>query len=133
MHRPGGQSQFSAELALQSADEPRLARLQGWVFENLSSPLTVEDLAGHAAMSPRHFNRVFTRAVGISPARFVERASVDAARRRLEREGGSVEVIAHDTGFGSAERMRRSFLRQLGIATSDYRQRFGPRTRENSP
>ncbi len=132
MHRPGGQSQFSAELALQSADEPRLARLQGWVFENLSSPLTVEELAGHAAMSPRHFNRVFTRAVGVTPARFVERARVDAARRRLERDGGSIEAIAYDTGFGSAERMRRSFLRQLGIAPSDYRQRFGPRSREMS-
>lgn len=130
MHRPGGQSQFSAELALQTADEPRLARLQGWVFENLSAPLTVEELAGRAAMSPRNFNRVFTRAVGISPARFVERARVDAARRRLEGGAGSIEAIAHDTGFGNPERMRRSFLRQLGVAPADYRQRFGPRPRE---
>ncbi len=130
MHRPGGQSQFSAELALQTADEPRLARLQGWVFENLSSPLTVEDLAGRAAMSPRNFNRVFTRAVGVSPARFVERARVDAARRRLEAGTASIEAIAHETGFGNPERMRRSFLRQLGIAPADYRQRFGSPTRE---
>lgn len=130
MHRPGGQSQFSAELALQTADEPRLARLQGWVFENLSSPLTVDELAERAAMSPRNFNRVFTRTVGVSPARFVERARVDAARRRLEGGAGTIEAIAHDTGFGSAERMRRSFLRQLGLAPADYRQRFGPRTPE---
>lgn len=130
MHRPGGQSQFSAELALQTADEPRLSRLQGWVFENLSSSLTVEELAERAAMSPRNFNRVFTRAVGVSPARFVERARVDAARRRLEAGTGSIEAIAYDTGFGNAERMRRSFIRQLGIAPADYRQRFGPRTRE---
>ena len=115
MHRPGGQSQFSAELALQTADEPRLARLQGWVFENLSSPLTGEELA---------------RAVGLSPARFVERARVDAARRRLELGTASVEAIAYDTGFGNPERMRRSFLRQLGIAPADYRQRFGSPTRE---
>lgn len=133
MHRPGGQSQFSAELALQTADEPRLARLQGWVFENLSSALTVDELADRAAMSPRHFNRVFTRAVGVSPARFVERARVDAARRRLEGGSGSIEAIAYDTGFGNAERMRRSFLRQLGIAPADYRQRFGPRQREVTP
>lgn len=130
MHRPGGQSQFSAELALQTADEPRLARLQGWVFENLSSPLTVDELAERAAMSPRNFNRVFTRAVGISPARFVERARVDAARRRLEAGTASVEAIAYDTGFGNPERMRRSFLRQLGIAPTDYRQRFGSPSRE---
>jgi len=133
MHRPGGQSQFSAELALQTADEPRLARLQDWVFENLATELTVEALADRAAMSPRHFNRVFTRAVGVSPARFVERARVDAARRRLEASGGTVETIAHATGFGNAERMRRSFLRQLGVAPADYRQRFGPRTREIAP
>jgi transcriptional regulator GlxA family with amidase domain len=130
MHRPGGQSQFSAELALQTADEPRLAKLQGWVFDNLSSSLTVEELAERAAMSPRNFNRVFTRSIGVSPARFVERARVDAARRRLEGSGSSIETVAHDTGFGNAERMRRSFLRQIGIAPSDYRQRFGPRTTE---
>lgn len=130
MHRPGGQSQFSAELVLQTADEPRLARLQGWMFENLSSSLTVEELAERAAMSPRNFNRVFTRSIGVSPARFVERARVDAARRRLEGSGSSIEAVAHDTGFGNAERMRRSFLRQIGITPSDYRQRFGPRTTE---
>lgn len=132
MHRPGGQSQFSAELALQTADEPRLARLQGWVFDNLSQPLTVEELAEQAAMSPRNFNRVFTRAVGVSPARFVERARVDAARRRLEGGAASIDAVAHDTGFGNAERMRRSFLRQLGIAPADYRQRFGPRSMERT-
>lgn len=133
MHRPGGQAQFSAELTLQVADEPRLARLQGWVFENLSAPLTVEELAERAAMSPRNFNRVFTRAIGVSPARFVERARVDAARRRLEASAGSIEAVAHDTGFGNPERMRRSFLRQIGIAPSDYRQRFAPRSPETAP
>jgi transcriptional regulator GlxA family with amidase domain len=75
-------------------------------------------------MSPRHFARVFTQQVGCTPARFVERLRVEAARRRLEETGDGVEQIAARCGFGSAESLRKAFLRTLRVAPSAYRSRF---------
>ncbi|MGH7860390.1 MAG: helix-turn-helix domain-containing protein, partial [Candidatus Binatia bacterium] len=76
------------------------------------------------AMSPRNFARVFTREVGITPARFVESARVEAGRRRLEESADGVDAIAAECGFGTAETMRRSFLRCLRVPPSAYRSRF---------
>jgi transcriptional regulator GlxA family with amidase domain len=125
MQRSGGQRQYSSELALQSAADDRLAALQAWMFDHLDDRLSVEDLADRVGMSPRTFARRFREAVGETPAAFVERARLDAARRRLERPGVAVEQVALQTGFMNAERMRRSFQRAFGVSPAEYRRQFG--------
>ena len=75
-------------------------------------------------MSPRNFARVFLREAGTTPLKFVESARIDAARRRLERTRDPVERIAAELGFGTAETMRRTFLRRLGVTPQGYRSHF---------
>jgi transcriptional regulator GlxA family with amidase domain len=124
LRRPGGQSQYSAQLATQAADREPIRELQAWIADHLASDLSVEMLAGHVAMSPRNFARVFAREVGCTPARFVERVRVEAARRRLEESPHGVDRVAAECGFGSAESMRRAFLRIVRVTPSAYRSRF---------
>jgi len=124
LKRPGGQSQFSAQLAGQFADRDPLRDLQAWIVEHPETKHTVEVLAARVGMSPRHFSRVFTSQVGQSPARYVEGVRVEAARRRLEESAHSVDEVAFEVGFGTSETMRRAFLRQIGVGPSAYRERF---------
>jgi transcriptional regulator GlxA family with amidase domain len=124
LKRPGGQSQFSAQLAGQLAERQPLGDLQGWIADHLDEDLSVERLAERAAMSVRNFSRTFAREVGVTPARFVERTRVDSARRLLEESTASVDEIAGRCGFGTAETMRRTFLRALHVTPTDYRRRF---------
>ncbi len=124
LKRPGGQSQFSAQLASQTAEREPIRELQRWVFENPGSDLAVDSLAKRVGMSARNFARVFTREVGMTPGRFVERARVETARRKLEDSRVGIDEIAYACGFGSAETLRRAFLRTLRVAPSDYRSRF---------
>ena len=112
----------------QAADCDDLPDIQAWIAAHLGEDLSVTALAGGAAMSPRHFARVFRAASGITPARFVERARVEAARRRLEESDLGVDAVAHECGFGSSETMRRSFLRALRVAPTEYRRRFRVRS-----
>jgi len=135
LKRPGGQSQFSVQLALQQAARDPLTELQAWIIEHPHADLSVSALSKRAGMSPRNFARVFLRETGVTPARFVERARVEAARRHLEETPDGVDAIARDCGFGSPETLRRSFLRQLRVAPSEYRRRFqraGRRTGEEA-
>ena len=124
LKRPGGQSQFSAQLASQLAEREPLRELQAWIAERPQAPLTVEALAHRVGMSPRNFARVFAREVGMTPARFVEEARVEHARRALEEGDAGVAAVASAAGFGSAETLRRAFLRVLGVGPAEYRSRF---------
>jgi transcriptional regulator GlxA family with amidase domain len=124
LRRPGGQSQFSAALSLQLTDRKPLRELESWVLDNLNKPLTVPVLAQRVAMSPRNFARIFTKEMKTTPAKFVERLRVEAARRRLEESQNSMETIASECGFGNVNAMRNVFQRALKIAPGQYRRHF---------
>ena len=111
LKRPGGQAQFSATLLAQSADSDSLRGVPEWIADHLTADLSVEALAGRAAMSPRSFARRFAAEVGATPAKAIERLRVEAARALLDGQPLQVEDVALETGFGDSERMRRAFLR----------------------
>ena len=124
LRRAGGQSQFSTALSLQSSDRKQIEEIRSWVVDHLEQDLPVEKLAARAGMSPRNFARIFLKDTGTTPARFVERLRVEAARRRLEESRDKLEKIANDCGFGSITTLRRSFVRALHVPPADYRNRF---------
>jgi transcriptional regulator GlxA family with amidase domain len=124
LRRPGNQSQFSATLAARTPRRPGLREVQRFAVEHLADDLSVDALAALAHMSPRHFARSFAAEVGLTPARYVERLRLEAARRRLEEGEEPVAAVANACGFGTAETMRRTFLRALGVGPAEYRRRF---------
>ena len=111
--RAGGQSQYSALLEL----EPKSDRIQmalAYARRNLHTPLSVEQLADAAHLSPRQFSRTFRAETGQSPAKAVEHLRVEAARLMMEQGRHPIEIVARETGFADRERMRRAFLRAFG-------------------
>jgi transcriptional regulator GlxA family with amidase domain len=130
VQRPGGQSQFSAQLALQSAERGPLRALQMWIVDNPDADLSVAALAERVGMSPRHLSRVFRAELGTTPAQYVETVRVEAVRRLLETTDGSLQQVARQTGFGTVETLVRAFQRRMGATPGEYRRRF---TRPRSP
>ncbi len=133
LKRPGGQSQFSGFLLSEATQHPDLRALQVWIMEHPAEDLRNEALAERMAMSPRNFARVFQQETGMTPAKFVEKARVDAARHFLGTTDEPIERAAVIAGFGDPERMRRAFIRNLGINPQDYRARFGPPAAQTMP
>jgi transcriptional regulator GlxA family with amidase domain len=124
LRRPGGQAQFSAQLAVQFAEHEPLRDLQAWIIEHPRADLSVEALARRVAMSARNFARVFSREVGTSPARFVTSVRVETARRLLEETSDDLTSVCSASGLGTTESMRRAFLRTVGVSPGQYRERF---------
>jgi transcriptional regulator GlxA family with amidase domain len=129
LRRPGGQAQFSAQLAVQLAEHEPLRDLQTYILENPGDDLSIETLARRVAMSARNFARVFTREVGTTPAQFVTSVRVETARRLLEETSDDLETICTMSGLGTPESMRRAFLRVVGIPPGQYRERFNAPSR----
>jgi transcriptional regulator GlxA family with amidase domain len=111
--RPGGQSQFSALLELEPRSD-RMRRALAYAREHLRNPLSVEELAEAASLSPRQFSRVFREETGQSPAKAVERLRLEAAKAMIEDARHPMDVVARETGFADRDRMRRAFLRAYG-------------------
>jgi transcriptional regulator GlxA family with amidase domain len=122
--RPGGQSQFSAELAAQSAGDKKVQRLAEKVAAQPRSDWRTDVLATEAGVSLRSLSRMFRAGLNISPADFVERVRIDLARRRLLETAENVETIAIACGFGSLRRMDRAFARTIAASPSEFRSRF---------
>lgn len=122
--RPGGQSQFSAQLATQAAESTVIRQLQEFVLCNLKKDLSVPVLAIQAGMSERNFARIFKQETDSTPADFVELARIDAARRLIEKTDVSLKRLADDVGYANIDGFRRAFTRRLGIGPNEYRKRF---------
>lgn len=114
---------MSVTLSAQASEMKAVQELQVWIMENLRKKLSVQVLADRAAMSVRNFERVFRRELGKTPSRYVLHARVEAARERLERTDRGLKQIAAACGFASADVMRRSFARLVGVTPSQYRHR----------
>jgi transcriptional regulator GlxA family with amidase domain len=122
--RPGGQSQFSAELAAQSASNPKVQCLAEKVAQSPARTWRAHELACEAGVSERSLSRLFRGSLDVSPANFVERVRVDMARRWLLETGDSIERVALKSGFGSLRRMDRAFARAVGASPTEFRARF---------
>ncbi len=119
--RPGGQSQYSAMLEMEP-ESRRIKDVLYYIKKHLNEPLSIDRLAEIACLSPRQFSRIFFNTTGNTPGKAIELLRLETAKPRVEDEGESLQKIAQDVGFGSIERMRRSFLNNFGHTPQEIRQ-----------
>ena len=124
LHRPDGQTQFASPVWVRRAERSTVRAVQALVEAAPGGDHRVPVLAAAAAMSLRHFTRVFSTEVGETPGKFVEHVRQEAARRELETTNDTLDVIAARCGFGTAESLRRVTQRRLGVSPDAYRRRF---------
>jgi transcriptional regulator GlxA family with amidase domain len=124
LHRPGGQTQFASPVWVPRAERSAIRAVQSLIEAAPDGDHRVPALAAAAAMSERHFARVFTEEVGETPARFVEQVRLEAARHELETTTDTLDRIAARCGLGTAETLRRVFQRRLAVSPDAYRHRF---------
>jgi transcriptional regulator GlxA family with amidase domain len=122
--RPGGQSQFSAELAAQSGGNAKVQKLAEMVTAHPRADWRTDVMAAEVRVSQRSLSRLFRTGLNISPADFVERVRIDIARCRLLDTDEHVETIAIACGFGSLRRMDRAFARTIAASPTEFRSRF---------
>jgi transcriptional regulator GlxA family with amidase domain len=124
LRRPGGQSQFSADLSSRLSPLGQIRDVQQWILGNLHLRVDVESLAEKCSMSSRNFRRLFHRETGQCPSEYLERARLDKARRMLCDCELPIKSVAYHCGFASDDQMRLAFKRYLSITPKDYRARF---------
>jgi transcriptional regulator GlxA family with amidase domain len=122
-HRDGGQAQYIHR----PVPEPQLATTtsaRAWALSRLHEPIQLRDMADQESMSVRTFTRRFREEAGISPGQWLTRQRVERARHLLESTDLSVDQVARDAGFGTAQSMRQHLQAALGVPPTAYRRAF---------
>jgi transcriptional regulator GlxA family with amidase domain len=122
-HRDGGQAQYVEQPVAEPACDT-LSEMIEWMQRNLDRPLTVEQLASLAAMSPRTFARRFVRETGTTPQRWLTGQRILLAQQLLEETDEIVDVIAERAGFGNEATFRHHFRLWRGTTPHAYRRTF---------
>jgi AraC family transcriptional activator FtrA len=122
-HREGGQLQYSAPPHPAHIDDT-LAPLLELATARLGDPLTIEDMAAHAGVSPRTLTRRFADQLGTSPGQWLLAQRIAAARDLLESSDLPLDAIARRVGLSSATNLRRRFLNALATTPGAYRRAF---------
>ena len=122
-HRDGGQAQYVPVLVEDAADPVSLAALHAWTLAHLHEPLTVDDLAAHALMSPRTFARQFAARTGTTPHQWLTGQRLVRAQELLETSDSSIERVATACGLTPLV-LRRHFVRRFGTTPQAYRRTF---------
>lgn len=128
-HRDGGQAQYSHQPLARPHEKHRLNAVFDALNQHLASPHSVASLARIAGMSERTFLRRFQEATGTTPARWLLQQRLQYAKTLLEESELTIEQIACDAGFGSADVLRQHFRKYLQVSPGEYRKTFTTRSK----
>ncbi|GGX18903.1 AraC family transcriptional regulator [Streptomyces malachitofuscus] len=122
-HRDGGQAQY-IQRPVPDAQQASTSAARAWALGRLHEPIQLRDMAAREAMSVRTFTRRFREEAGVSPGQWLTRQRVERARQLLESTDLSVDQVARDAGFGTAQSMRQHLQAALGVTPTAYRRTF---------
>jgi AraC family transcriptional regulator of adaptative response/methylated-DNA-[protein]-cysteine methyltransferase len=101
-------------------DFARIERALNYIRENFRDQPSLDDIAGAAALSPFHFQRLFTRWAGVSPKQFLGYLTLEHAKKSLDR-AESVLDAAYDAGLSGPSRLHDLFVGYEGVTPGAYK------------
>jgi transcriptional regulator GlxA family with amidase domain len=104
-----------------SNQDPKIARAEKWVRDNIARDFTMEELAEAVALAPRTFARRTAATCGVSPIQFVQRIRLETARYLLETTRLSVDEIARQVGYAEPSTLRRLIRRDTKHSPGHFR------------
>src|SRR5215203_1523258 len=105
----------------EATDYERIAAAIGYINTNYKHQPNLDDVAGKVAMSPFHFQRMFTDWAGVSPKKFLQYITVSNAKKILKETGASLFDTAIETGLSGTGRLHDLFINIEGMTPGEYR------------
>jgi len=108
----------------------RIQDALNFITGNYKARLDVAGLARRVNMHPVHFNRLFKRATGVAPCRYVLEKKIEKAKDFLGLYGEDPTYTSIELGFHDYSHFYRTFKRLSGMTPSQYRAGLSSRTKE---
>ena len=110
------------QASVTARDRRRAVEAALWIDANSQREIELEDIARQAGVSPFHFLRLFSAALGVTPHQYLVRLRLRRAARHLADDDRAVTDIAYDVGFNDLSNFVRTFHRAAGVSPTKFRQ-----------
>ena len=104
-------------------DEP-IKRAQEFIEANFTEKISVEELAVRFAIGKRHFERRFKKATNNTPAEYIQRVKMEAAKKQLETGHKNVNEVMYEVGYSDTKTFRTVFKKVTGLLPAEYRSKY---------
>lgn len=118
------QAHFAMFNGLTRHNDQPIRSAQDYIQSNWQKPLTIDAIAEQVNMSKRNFIRRFKQAVNLTPAEYIQRVKIEAAKKSLETGRASISDIIYTLGYNDIKTFRDTFKRITGITPQDYRKKY---------
>ena len=118
------QSPFTIFTGQKDHEDNEIRKAQLFMENNVGEKILVSELADKFAIGRRHFDRRFIRATGNTPAEYLQRIKVEAAKKKLETTRKTISEVMYDTGYSDIKAFREVFKKYTGLSPLDYRNRY---------
>jgi transcriptional regulator GlxA family with amidase domain len=99
-------------------------KAQNYIEANVAEKITVEDLAVKFAVGRRHFDRRFIKATGNTPAEYLQRVKIEAAKRLFETAQKTINEVMYEVGYTDMNAFRNLFRKITGLSPVAYKHKY---------
>ncbi len=118
------QSQFVIFNGQKDHDDLPIKNAQEYIEHNFEEKISIEQLAGKAAISRRNFVRRFKKATSNTPIEYIQRVKVEAAKKGLETTSGNITDIMFSVGYSDTKAFRNVFRKYTGMSPLNYKKKY---------
>jgi transcriptional regulator GlxA family with amidase domain len=105
-----------------------IKKAQEFIEANLTEKISIEDLATRFAIGRRHFIRRFKKATNTTPAEYIQRVKIEAAKKQLENTRKNINEVMYEVGYADIKTFRSVFKKITGLSPIDYKHRYNRET-----
>ena len=117
--RKNSSSELYASVSLNHSDT-MLNILLNYMSDNITSQLTLSELAKYAGTNPVNVNRVFNLHLGCSPIRYFNRMKISLAKKYLREKNYNISQIAEMLGYNNVHYFSSQFKSLSGMSPTEY-------------
>ena len=105
-------------------EDESIRKAQEFIEANFTEKISVEELAVKFAIGKRHFERRFKKATNNTPAEYIQRVKVEAAKKQLETGRKNVNEVMYEVGYSDTKTFRMVFKKVTGLLPMEYRNKY---------
>jgi len=118
------QSPFMIFTGQKSHDDDEIKKAQDYMENNLKEKINIENLASSLAIDRRNFDRRFKKATANTPAEYMQRIKIEAAKKSLETTRKNLNEVMFDVGYTDSRAFREVFKKITGLSPMEYRNKY---------